>query len=67
MLGYVVQFLRVVSAQRGQTLAEYSLIIGLIAVGVVVPTVFIFQQALTDVLNTVSACLQDLPQTCVLP
>jgi Flp pilus assembly pilin Flp len=44
-------------SQRGQTLAEYSLILALIAVGVVLPTVLIFRGALSASFDAVTACL----------
>ena len=54
-------------SERGQTLAEYGLILALVAVGVVVPTMFIFQAAITDILQRATGCLQDLPGVCVMP
>ena len=56
-----------IRSQRAQTLAEYSLILALVAVGVVVPTMFIFQAAITDILQRATGCLQDLPGVCVIP
>ena len=49
-----------IKSQRGQTLAEYSLILGLVAVGVVVPTVVIFREALSATFDTVTICLSRL-------
>jgi len=43
--------------QEGQTLAEYSMIITLIAVGVVVLAVVVFRDALTGAFNSVIPCL----------
>jgi len=45
--------------ERGQALAEYGLVVALIAVGVVVPTVIIFRDALADVFATVGTCLAE--------
>jgi len=46
-----------IQSQRGQTLAEYSLILALIAVGVVLPTVLIFRGALSASFDAATACL----------
>jgi Flp pilus assembly pilin Flp len=43
--------------QRAQTLAEYGLIISVIAVGVVIPTMLIFRQTLIDAYNAAASCL----------
>ena len=64
MLAILAQVLRIASSERGQTLAEYGVILALVALGVVVPTVFVFRTAIGDVYATVTACLQDLPVPC---
>ncbi len=43
--------------QRAQTLAEYSLVLTLVAVGVVVPTLILFRTALADAFDSATACL----------
>ena len=42
---------------QGQTLAEYSLILTLVAVGVVVLAVFLFSSAIADTYDSVTACV----------
>ena len=46
-----------IRSQRGQTLAECGLILALVAVGVVVPTVIIFRDALSASFEAVTTCL----------
>ena len=48
---------RAASAERGQTLAEYSLIITIIAVAVVVLSMVVFRNALVGAYNTATTCL----------
>ena len=48
---------RLLNQQRGQTLAEYSLIITIIAVAVVVVSMLVFRNALAGAFNTASTCL----------
>ena len=43
--------------QRGQTLAEYSVIITVIAVAVVVLSMVVFRNALVGAYNTATTCL----------
>ena len=43
--------------ERAQTLAEYGLIISLVAVGVVIPTMLLFRGALADAFNSATNCL----------
>ena len=43
--------------QRGQTLAEYGLIVTLIAVAVVVAGMLVFRNALSSAYSTASGCL----------
>ena len=45
------------SDEEGQTLAEYGLIMAVIAVAVVVAAVVVFRDALTAAFNTATACL----------
>jgi Flp pilus assembly pilin Flp len=53
-------FIRLVQAfqsPRAQTLAEYGLIISVIAVAVIIPTMLLFRQTLIDAYNAAAACL----------
>ncbi len=43
--------------ETGQTLAEYSLIITVIAVGLVLLAMLVFRDALADAFNAATACL----------
>ena len=43
--------------EHGQTLAEYGLIVGVIAVGVIVPATFIFRDALAGAFDAATFCL----------
>ena len=43
--------------EEGQTLAEYSLIISVIAVGAVLVGMLVFRQALADAFDSASRCL----------
>ena len=45
------------SSEEGQTLAEYSLILTIIAVGVVVPTMLLFRGALAGAFDSATACI----------
>ena len=45
------------SDEEGQTLAEYGLIMAVIAVAVVVAAVVVFRDALTTAFDTATACL----------
>jgi Flp pilus assembly pilin Flp len=47
----------VVARQRGQTLAEYGLILTLVAVGVVIPTMLLFREQLIDAYTAAASCL----------
>lgn len=42
---------------RGQTLAEYGLLLTLVAVGVVIPTMLIFREQLIAAYQSASICL----------
>jgi Flp pilus assembly pilin Flp len=44
-------------SQRGQTLAEYGLIMSVIAVGVVLPTLILFREELAGAFNSATGCL----------
>jgi Flp pilus assembly pilin Flp len=44
-------------SESGQTLAEYSLIITAIAVGLVLLAMLVFRDALADAFNAATACL----------
>ena len=54
---FVARLAGAIQSQRGQTLAEYGLILALIAVGVVLPTVLIFRDALSGSFDAVTTCL----------
>ena len=43
--------------ERAQTLAEYSLVLTLVAVGVTIPTLLIFRGMLIDAFSSAGACL----------
>ncbi len=43
--------------EHGQTLAEYSLMVTLVAVGVVAVAVFLFSAAIASTYDSVTACL----------
>ena len=45
------------ASTRAQTLAEYSLLLTLVAVGVVVPTIILFRGMLAGAFDGVTACL----------
>lgn len=45
------------ASTRAQTLAEYSLVLTLVAVGVVVPTLILFRGALAGAFDGATACL----------
>jgi Flp pilus assembly pilin Flp len=64
MLQLLVKLASAVTSQRGQTLAEYGLIISVVAVGVVIPTVLIFRDELIQAFASATECLQSLPGTC---
>jgi Flp pilus assembly pilin Flp len=53
----VLRLLSLLNQPRGQTLAEYSLIITVIAVGVVVIGMTVFRNELVGAFNTSSGCL----------
>lgn len=46
--------------EDGQTLAEYSLILTVIAVGVVVPTMILFRGALAGAFTTATDCMNQV-------
>lgn len=47
----------VCSRARGQTLAEYGMILTLVAVGVVIPTMLLFREALIDAFVAATSCM----------
>lgn len=47
----------VLGDERAQTLAEYGLILTLVAVGVTIPTLLIFRGILIDAFDSARACL----------
>lgn len=48
---------RALTVERGQTLAEYGLILTLVAVGVVIPTMLIFREQLIGAYASATQCL----------
>ena len=61
-LSAVVLQRALVRGDRGQTLLEYSLLLTLVGVGVVVPTVILMRTALAGAFSDVADCL--LGTTC---
>ena len=61
-LSAVVLQRALVRGDRGQTLSEYSLLLTLVGVGVVVPTVSLMRTALAGAFSDVAGCL--LGTTC---
>ena len=45
------------SRERGQTLAEYGMVLTLVAVGVVIPTMLLFREQLIDAFTSAADCL----------
>lgn len=43
--------------EDGQTLAEYGLIVSVIAVGVIVPSMLLFREALADAFQSATDCM----------
>ncbi len=50
-------FITSVPRERGQTLAEYSLLLALVAVGVVVTTVIVMRTALAGAFTAATGCI----------
>ncbi len=50
--------LRISRDERAQTLAEYGLLISLVAVAAVLLAMLVFRDTLIGAFNTVTACLQ---------
>ena len=50
-------FLASVPRERGQTLAEYGLLLTLVAVGVIAPTVILMRTALADAFASATNCI----------
>lgn len=46
-----------ITHERAQTLAEYSLILSLVAVGVVLPTLLLFRGEMAAAFNSATNCL----------
>ncbi|MCH7697645.1 MAG: hypothetical protein IH865_01715 [Chloroflexi bacterium] len=57
MVAYGAYLRGAIRGEREQTLAEYSLIITVIAVGVVVTSVAVFRGALAGAFTTVADCI----------
>jgi Flp pilus assembly pilin Flp len=57
LLDGIVRWQAAVHGQRGQTLAEYGILLAVVAVGVVVPTMLVFRDALATGFNSMSNCL----------
>jgi Flp pilus assembly pilin Flp len=56
-LGWYLRLRSFLSSQQGQTLAEYSLLITVIAVAVVVLAMVAFRNGIADAWNSVLPCL----------
>ncbi len=52
-----VRLLGLLCKERGQTLAEYSLLVGVLAVGVIIPSTFVFRDAIASAFDAVIFCL----------
>ncbi len=50
--------LRILRDERAQTLAEYGLLISLVAVAAVLTSILVFRDTLIAAFESVSACLQ---------
>ena len=57
LLGCAIRAQRFLFDERGQTLAEYGLILTVVAVGVVVPTMILFRTALASGFTSMTNCL----------
>ena len=57
LLAVVARAHLLLAGERAQTLAEYGLILTLIAVGVAVPTMLIFRTTMVDAYNSTINCL----------
>ncbi len=53
----VVRLLGLLRKERGQTLAEYSLLVGVLAVGVIITSTFVFRDAIASAFDAVIFCL----------
>jgi Flp pilus assembly pilin Flp len=52
-----IRAVRRLRRERAQTLAEYGLILTLVAVGVTIPTLIIFREMMITAFNAASSCL----------
>ena len=52
-----VAYCRLIWRERGQTLAEYGLLLTLVAVGVVVPTMIVMRTALAGAFGSATDCI----------
>ncbi len=50
-------FIASVPRERGQTLAEYGLLLTLVAVGVITPTVILMRGALAEAFTAATGCM----------
>lgn len=57
LLAVIARVSFVLGRQRGQTLAEYGLILTLVAVGVVLPTMLLFRDQLIAAYNGAANCM----------
>jgi len=57
VLAVTLEFRELVRDDRAQTLAEYSVILTVIAVGVITPTVILMRGALMDAFNSATDCI----------
>jgi Flp pilus assembly pilin Flp len=57
LLRGVLELEELARREDGQTLAEYSLLLTLVAVGVITPTVIIMRGALVDTFDSATDCI----------
>jgi len=57
LVSLAVRSLALLAGARGQTLAEYGLILTLVAVGVMVPTAFLLRDQIANAFDQVALCL----------
>ena len=57
LLAMELELEALVRQQKGQTLAEYGLLLALVAVGVVVPTLILMRGALAGAYGDATACI----------
>ena len=60
LLGLVRRLLLALTRERAQTLAEYGMVLTLVAVGVVIPTMLLFREELIGAFSSAMTCLDGL-------